>query len=203
MGSIDAKLQRVARFGWVRSVAKVVAASLPFGIGAMTFIQGLSDEIPLSVIIALAMLALASCATPVISQTGMARILGLSARGNAFPRFVTSQALADSVGAELRAKVEKPLLIQWGSGGAEQPPSTIHGYDAKVLTEVCSAIARANAKGRLSAKRYKATAGVPVGRLNYCICPNGQAWREQNADLKAMAVNEYAARLAHHCNLKA
>jgi hypothetical protein len=62
MGSIDAKLQRVARFGWVRSVAKVVAASLPFGIGAMTFIQGLSDEIPLSVIIALAMLALASCA---------------------------------------------------------------------------------------------------------------------------------------------
>lgn len=92
--------------------------------------------------------------TPVISQTGMARILGLSARGNAFPRFVTSQALSQFVGAELRGKVEKPLLIQWGSGGAEQPPSVIHGYDATVLTEVCSAIARANAAGRLSGARY-------------------------------------------------
>lgn len=91
--------------------------------------------------------------TAVISQTGMARILGLSARGNAFPRFVGSQALADSVSAELRAKVEKPLLIQWGSGGAEQPPSVIHGYDATVLTEVCAAIAHANAKGKLSGKR--------------------------------------------------
>lgn len=94
--------------------------------------------------------------TAVISQTGMARILGLSARGNAFPRFVGSQALADSVSAELRAKVEKPLLIQWGSGGAEQPPSVIHGYDATVLTEVCAAIAHANAKGKLSGKRYEA-----------------------------------------------
>lgn len=94
--------------------------------------------------------------TAVISQTGMARILGLSARGNAFPRFVTSQALTEAVGAELRAKVAKPLLIQWGSGGAEQPPSVIHGYDARVLTEVCSAIAQANARGRLGGKRYDA-----------------------------------------------
>lgn len=94
--------------------------------------------------------------TAVISQTGMARILGLSARGNAFPRFVASQAIADSVSAELRSKVEKPLLIQWGSGGAEQPPSIIHGYNATVLTDVCAAIAHANAKGRLSGKRYDA-----------------------------------------------
>jgi hypothetical protein len=94
--------------------------------------------------------------TAVISQTGMARILGLTARGNAFPKFVASRALADSVSAELRAKLEKPLLIQWGSGGAEQPPSTIHGYDATVLTEVCSAVAHANAQGKLPAKRYDA-----------------------------------------------
>jgi len=93
--------------------------------------------------------------TAVISQTGMARILGLTARGNAFPKFVNSKALADSVSAELREKLEKPLLIQWGSGGAEQPPAIIHGYAATVLTEVCSAIAHANAKGQLS-KRYEA-----------------------------------------------
>lgn len=94
--------------------------------------------------------------TAVISQTGMARILGLTARGNAFPKFVSSQALADSVSAELREKLQKPLLIQWGSGGAEQPPSVIHGYDATVLTEVCAAIANANAHGKLSARRYEA-----------------------------------------------
>ena len=93
--------------------------------------------------------------TAVISQTGMAKILGLSVRGNAFPRFVQGNALTSSVSAELREKVEKPLLIQWGSGGAEQPPSVIHGYAATVLTEVCAAIANANAKGLLG-KRYEA-----------------------------------------------
>lgn len=94
--------------------------------------------------------------TALISQTGMARILGLTARGSSFPKFVSSKALADSVSAELRRKLEKPLLIQWGSGGAEQPPSTIHGYDATVLTEVCTAIAHANAQGKLPASRYDA-----------------------------------------------
>lgn len=94
--------------------------------------------------------------TALISQTGMARILGLTARGNAFPRFVSSKALADSVSAELREKLEKPVLIQWGSGGAEDPPSVIRGYDATVLTEVCAAIAHANAQGKLPASRYDA-----------------------------------------------
>lgn len=62
MGSLDAKLQQITRLGWVRSVARIVAVSVPFGVSAMTFIQGLTDAIPLSVIITLAMLALASCA---------------------------------------------------------------------------------------------------------------------------------------------
>ena len=30
-------------------------------------------------------------------------------------------------------------------------------------------------------------AGVAVGRLNYCICPNGQAMREQGADMERYA----------------
>lgn len=94
--------------------------------------------------------------TAVISQTGMARILGLAARGSAFPKFVNNQALSESVSAELREKLENPLLIQWGSGGTEQPPAIIHGYDATVLTEICSAIAHANARGHLGNKRYTA-----------------------------------------------
>jgi len=93
--------------------------------------------------------------TAVISQTGMARVLGLSARGGAFPRFINSQVMADSVGAELREKLEKPILIQWGSGGTEQPPSIVHGHDAALLIDVCNAIADAQANGRLGSSRYE------------------------------------------------
>ena len=92
--------------------------------------------------------------TAVISQTGMARVLGLSPRGSAFPKFITSQAMADSVSAELKAKLEKPLAIQWGTGGTEQPPTNINGFDASLLIDVCQAIADANSKGKLG-KRYE------------------------------------------------
>lgn len=30
-------------------------------------------------------------------------------------------------------------------------------------------------------------AGIDVGRLNYCICPNGQAMRDQGVDMLAYA----------------
>ncbi|WP_028007768.1 P63C domain-containing protein [Solimonas flava] len=92
--------------------------------------------------------------TAVISQTGMATALGLSPRGNAFPRLINSQAMADSVSAELREMLDKTLIIQWGSGGAEAPPITVKGHDAALLIEVCNAIADADRKGKLSA-RYK------------------------------------------------
>lgn len=93
--------------------------------------------------------------TAVISQTGMATILGLRSRGSAFPTFIGSQAMADSVSRELRQKLEKPLLLQWGSGGREVPPSIIHGYDATLLIDVCNAIADAHAKGKLGKRHEK------------------------------------------------
>lgn len=93
--------------------------------------------------------------TAVISQTGMATVLGLRSRGSAFPVFINSKLMADSVGRELRGKLEKPLLLQWGSGGrGSAPPSIIHGHDAALLIDVCNAIADANAKGKLG-KRYE------------------------------------------------
>lgn len=92
--------------------------------------------------------------TAVISQTGMAVALGLSPRGNSFPSFIASQAMAGSVSGELRKKLENPLLIQWGSGGGERPPSIIHGHDAALLIEVCNAVADAHRKGTLG-KRYE------------------------------------------------
>lgn len=64
-------------------------------------------------------------ASPMISQTGMAIALGLSPRGNSFPSFIASQAMSDSVGGELRAKLKKPIAIQWGGGGGE-PPIVAH-----------------------------------------------------------------------------
>jgi hypothetical protein len=92
--------------------------------------------------------------TAVISQTGMAVALGLSPRGSSFPSFINSQAMADSIGSELREKLGKPLLIQWSSGGGEQPAVMIHGHDAGLLIDVCNAVADAQRKGALG-KRYE------------------------------------------------
>lgn len=58
--------------------------------------------------------------TAVISQTGMARALGLSARGNALPRFAASNAMKDTLGADLREKIKNPLKFQWGTPGAPE-----------------------------------------------------------------------------------
>lgn len=91
--------------------------------------------------------------TAVISQSGIARALGLSPRGTVLARFTQSQVMAPFVGAELAHKLENPLIFQWGSGGAEQPPSAVYGFDAALLIDLCNAIAAANAAGRLG-KRY-------------------------------------------------
>jgi hypothetical protein len=91
--------------------------------------------------------------TPVISQRGMGAALGLSMRGNALPRFLAAKAIAEIAGAELREKLENPLKFQWGTGGAEQPPATIHGFDAGLLIDLCTALIDASAAGALS-KRY-------------------------------------------------
>lgn len=34
-------------------------------------------------------------------------------------------------------------------------------------------------------------AGWRVGRLNFCICPNGQALREGNADIERVLINRH------------
>jgi len=87
--------------------------------------------------------------TAVISQTGMGQALGLSSRGNAFPRFLASKAMESVVGAQLRGKIEQPLRFQWSSGGA-QPSVIVNGFDATLLVDVCKAIVAAEAKGKLN-----------------------------------------------------
>lgn len=78
--------------------------------------------------------------TAVISQSGMGKALGLSHRGNAFPRFLASSAMSQVVSAELRDKLTQPIKFQWGSGGSQQPPTTVNGFDATLLVDICYAI---------------------------------------------------------------
>jgi hypothetical protein len=88
--------------------------------------------------------------TAVISQRGMGQALGLSLRGNAFPRFLSSKAMAGIVGADLREKIAQPLLFQWGVGGAGNPPTLVNGFDATILVDVCKAILQADSEGMLA-----------------------------------------------------
>jgi hypothetical protein len=95
--------------------------------------------------------------TAVISQTGMARALGLSPRGSAFPAFLSNKAMSNTVGSELREKLENPLKFQWGTGGSGIPPTTINGFDVTLLIDVCNAIIKAEGEGALL-KRHDAIA---------------------------------------------
>jgi P63C domain len=89
--------------------------------------------------------------TAVISQSGMGRALGLSPRGNAFPRFLSSKGMAGTLGAELAQKIEQPLKFQWGTGGA-QP---VNGFDVTLLIDVCKAIVAAEAEDKLHKQQLK------------------------------------------------
>jgi hypothetical protein len=88
--------------------------------------------------------------TAVVSQRGMAVAIGLVERGNAFVRFAKGKSIAPHVGAQLRQKIENPLVFQAGSGGAQQPPSDVNGYDVTLLVDVCKAILEADTAGDLS-----------------------------------------------------
>jgi len=91
--------------------------------------------------------------TAVISQRGMGTAIGLSGRGNAFPRFTASQAIAPYLGAELQEKIQNPLKFQWASAGALQPPSEVHGYNVTLLIDVCKAILSADSESKLAANQ--------------------------------------------------
>lgn len=93
--------------------------------------------------------------TAVISQTGMARALGMSPRGNSLPNFLSTNAMVASVGGELRRKIEDPLKFQWVSRSGEAPPTTVHGFDVTLLVDICKAIANAEAQGKLSRRQEK------------------------------------------------
>ena len=92
--------------------------------------------------------------TAVISQRGMGAALGLDkTSGSALPRFLQGDRVAPYVGGELREKIENPLVFQWSSPGAKQPPAQVHGYDVTILIDICKAIIRAHEEGRLQKRQ--------------------------------------------------
>ncbi len=87
--------------------------------------------------------------TAVISQRGMGAAIGLTGSGAAFHRFASGRRIAPHVGAELRQKLDEPLVFQWGTAGAEQTATTVHGYDVTILVDFCKAILDADTAGNL------------------------------------------------------
>jgi hypothetical protein len=93
--------------------------------------------------------------TAVIGQTGMARALGLSSRGNALPRFLNNKVMKETLGAEIQEKIENPLKFQWSAPGAGTPPVVVHGFDSSLLIDICNAIIASEKK---LGSRYAANA---------------------------------------------
>jgi hypothetical protein len=137
----------------------------------------------------------------VISQTGMAKALGLASRASSFPKFINSQAMAVAGSAEMRNKVENPIKFQWGSGGTEAPPSTVHGFESGFLIDICNAIIEAEASGKLKGARYEnvirqahiivgASAKSGIRQLVYALAGYNPTVEEVIAAFKAYVLEE-------------
>lgn len=88
--------------------------------------------------------------TAVISQRGMGVALGLGdSGGSRLPAFIQGERITPHVGRELREKLEKPLVFQAPSLGANQPIVSVYGYDVTILIDVCKAVLAAQIAGAL------------------------------------------------------
>ena len=62
--------------------------------------------------------------------------------------------MAESVGAQLGEKLQKHLKFQWSGGGAQGlPPTVVHGFDVRLLIDVCKAVIAAEETNRLSSQQ--------------------------------------------------
>lgn len=100
--------------------------------------------------------------TAVISQRGMAEALNLGEGGSRLPRFVSGKNMAKYVGAELREKLENPLIFQPLSLGPKSPPRQLHGYDVADLIDLCKVIVKAQHDGNLLGSQANIAAQAQV-----------------------------------------
>lgn len=93
--------------------------------------------------------------TAVISQRGMAEAIGLGTQsGRSLPRFLETKAIEKYIGAELREKIDNPVVFQSFNVVQESGKGVkAHGYDVATLIDVCKAIVGAERDGRLHASR--------------------------------------------------
>jgi P63C domain len=102
--------------------------------------------------------------TAVVTQSGMGEILGLGTGGSRLPRFVFNQTMSEYIGPDLREKIEKPFIFQILNVGQPTAGSVrAHGYDASVLIDICQAILKAKADGKVINPAVVAQAGIIVG----------------------------------------
>ncbi len=104
--------------------------------------------------------------TAVMTQRGIAAAIGLSKPGGKdFERLVEGKGVSKHLGAEVLAKVRKPIEFKWVYPGAKQHAVSIKGYAADLLIDVCNAILAANAAGDLRSNQANLAkqAAVVVG----------------------------------------
>jgi hypothetical protein len=119
--------------------------------------------------------------TAVISQTGMARALGLPAAGGALPRFLNGKAMVRKTGTEMRQKIDNPIKFHTLTSGIERGPKrmVVHGYEASLLIDICRAITAIEAEGKLWGRHNKvaeqahlilgASANLGIQQLVYAL----------------------------------
>ena len=102
--------------------------------------------------------------TAVISQTGMARALGLPASGGAFPRFFSGKkAMADAIGAQVREKIENPIKFHASITGTDKDPRmVINGFDVTLLIDICNAIIAIESSGKLYLRHRRVAAQAHI-----------------------------------------
>jgi len=86
--------------------------------------------------------------TAVVTQSGMARVLGFQEvrGGKSLMRLISRETVAKYLGAETAEKIKNPFRFQYIDRGAKDkniPPFSGFGYDATVIIDLCSAIIQA------------------------------------------------------------
>src|SRR5262245_26328590 len=90
--------------------------------------------------------------TAVISQRGMGAALKLSESGSGLPRFAAGKIMSEALGGELLEKLSNPLIFMGPPGGGNLTQTRpVHGYDVTILIDVCKAIVKVEAEGKLRA----------------------------------------------------
>lgn len=95
----------------------------------------------------------------VVSGAGLARLLGLGDHFVTVTRLINARYMANFIGAELREKIEKPLIFQFPSGGTNSANQNLkspeaYGYDFTVVGDLAIALINAYQDGALPKSRH-------------------------------------------------